>query len=110
MNNAGFLKVMATVYTTEGRCVDAESLLTRSIDLDREPGALSRTRSCSWPASGRSRVDTIEPARVTSRCWRPARNQQTPGAVTSPRCTTTGRITPRSLPSSGCLRRSGPIC
>lgn len=38
MNNAGFLKVMATVYTTEGRCVDAESLLTRSIDLDRAAG------------------------------------------------------------------------
>ena len=38
MNNPGFLTVMATVYTTEGRCVEAESLLTRSMELDRAAG------------------------------------------------------------------------
>ncbi len=38
MNSASFLKVIAAVYTAEGRCVEAESLLTRSIDLDRAAG------------------------------------------------------------------------
>ena len=36
--NPGFLNTVAAVYAADGRCDDAEGLLTRSIDLDRAAG------------------------------------------------------------------------
>jgi tetratricopeptide (TPR) repeat protein len=57
IKSASFLKVIATVYTVEGRCVEAESLLTRSIDLDRAAGrSLSDTQlqlAGVWALEGR---------------------------------------------------------